>query len=267
MVLTAVVGSLWCIVGAAWITAQWRETDELARAARMEVFVQTDSTHDRARALAVVARRINGVSAVTMTESADVYASLMKDLELSEADLAGIVQLPDQLTISVVPEHCTVADLTLIAASITRTSPDVVRVVQPLDYVQMVERRRTDLFVLGGVASVLSAIMFIIAIFYAFRAEVHAAAGDLTIGRALGAGTWFMATPHILVSLVAGGLGLAAGMGLVIAAWPELVTRVVQFRFTQLQDIYITTGAVAIVGVMLTAVQSWWAVRRAVRKA
>jgi cell division protein FtsX len=267
MILTALVGGLWCLVGTAWIIAQWRETDELARAARLEVFVQTDSTHSSARALATVARRITGVSAVSTTMSADVYASLMKDLELSEADLSGVVQLPDQLTISVHPQQCTVADLTRIASSLTRTSPDVIRVVQPLDYVVMVEHRRSDLLVLGGVAAVLSAVMFLIAIFYAFRAEVHAAAGDLSIGRALGAGTWFMATPHILVSLVAGGLGLAAGAGLVVVALPELVIRVAQFRFTSQQDILIAAGAVAVVGAFLTIGQSWWAVRRAVRRA
>jgi cell division protein FtsX len=96
--------------------------------------------------------------------------------------------------------------------------------------------------------------MFLLAILYAFRAELHRAEPDLNVGVLLGASSSFVAMPHVLVSTIAGALGLGIAAGILALAWPQMTAHASWLATVQPHEVVVMGSVLAVAGLLVC----WW---------
>lgn len=265
MTLTSFAATLWCLIGGLWALASWRETQAMAADVVLELFVPHSA---EAQVVADVVRTVRAMPAVASVEVLDGSAMLRmfgQDLGGVDTSLADVVQAPSLVRCSMQPAWVTGDRMASIASACTKAFPMLEGAHWSKPYVHSIERRRADILVMGLVAGLLSAAMFMLAILYAFRAELHEAGRDLQVGVLLGATSSFIAMPHILVSVAAGGVGLALAGGALAAAWQPLTQQAPWLRAVDPTELAAVAAMLGVTGVLLCWGQSVSTVSRRTR--
>lgn len=267
MAIVALVASTWCIAGAVWAIGTWRDADERASAMVIDVVCADDSTGVRARAMAQSIARIPGVAEATVRTSDAVWKEFAADMNISDTDLRAIAELPVMIRVRLAPEYVAHEFVERFANDLrVAWRRNITSITWPRTYVAMVEEHRRTLVIFGGAAGVLSVMLFLVAIAYAFNAEIHRAGSDLRVAELLGAPMRWIAAPHAIVGLLAGACGLVAST-LVVLALQSSARHLAPWvgRVTQV-EILLAAAALAAIGIANTCLQSLMAVREAMRR-
>ena len=267
MAIVALVASTWCIAGAVWAIGTWRDADERASAMAIDVVCSNDSTGVRTRTMSQTIARMPGVVEATVRSSDAVWNEFAADMHISDTDLRAIAELPAMIRVRLAPQYVTQEFIDRFAHDLRSASRrSIASITWPRTYVAMVEDHRRTLIVFGGAAGILSLVLFIVAITYAFNAEVHRAGADLRVAELLGAPMRWIAAPHTIVGLLAGACGLVAST-LVVLALQSSARHLAPWvgRATQ-SEILLAAAALAVVGIANSWTQSLLAVREAMRR-
>lgn len=254
MALTWMAASLWCLLGGIWAIATWRETAEMAMQTRLELFLHANQTAATVNDVARTLRQMPAVASVEIIDGRQLWSDLRRDLRLGDADLAEIVEPPTMIRVAPAREFVTVAHMELLAKTCKDAFDGVDRALWPREYVYAIERRVLDITMLGSAAGLLSLILFALAMLYALRAELHKAGEDLRVGALLGASPTFVAMPHIIVSALAGAIGVSASALALYLAWPWLTGMAPWLAAVQPTEIIAMVCTLAIAGFVIC----WW---------
>lgn len=263
MVTVAMIGTLWSVVGGAWFIATWRDIDRQAGDVRIDMLVRSDATDSAVREAVEEIRELPSADLVRFIRENEVWREFSNDVG-AEEDLRAVVTMPRFIRIIPHAEAATMPQLSLMTSAILSRYGDVVlNASWPRDYVRLLDSRRNDVMILAIISGALSLIMFMLAVAYAFRAEIHAAGGDLRVGALLGASLWWTAMPHILVSLVAGAIGLGLASALIAGAAGPVLERVPWFAAVRPDEVMLIVGGLGAVGIIVSLWQSIVIARRA----
>lgn len=267
MVGTAFLGSMWCVVGVIWVLGMMRETDSIATTVELHISIRQGTGADTVGIMHRSIAHMPAIARVRLERGPDVARSFFRSMDLEDPSLAEIITMPDVLLVTPRPAFCTTDRMKMLERTLRSTYPEIERIVWPEALVHAIERRQSDLVLLGTVAGALSLFFFVLALWYAFRAEIHTADADLAIGTIMGAGPWFIAAPHILVGIIATitGTGLAALVAW--ASWTQVLAAVPWTVAVAPQEIGLTLGGAAIAGCLASIWQSIFATRRASKHA
>jgi cell division protein FtsX len=263
MVLVAFTGSVWCIAGGSWILAVWREVDAQAENVRVEIFLHSDASDSTANNFVLAVRQMPGVESARLVSGDELWNSFAREVG-AEDELREIVELPSIVRFTLRSQFVRAPSLALLTAAIERQYPEIVReVVWPREFVAILDSRRSDVTILGFSAAVLSIVMFSIALMYAFRAEIHQAGGDLELGALLGASRTAIATPHFVVGVVAGVLGLVSAWVFGIIVLMNGTLLLPWLRYVDSIDVVLIASSLLVPGLIIAWSLSINAVRRA----
>lgn len=264
MVVVAFIGSVWCLVGTALGIGAWRDLDGRAGQLTVDIVARDSAASaDLATLVADLRRRPIVASAALMSRD-DVWADFARDLQLRADDLREVAHVPVIARITLRPHAVRTATIDGFVRSVRDRYPETVAsVVWPTATVDMIDRSRRTLLVFGGAALLLSLIVFVVAVAYAFRAEIHRAGADLRVADLMGATPGWIAAPHLLVSIIAGAGGLILSATAVVLAAPSALEHAPWLATVRTEELALTAGAIALLGLLL----SWWQSVRAVKGA
>lgn len=264
MVFVALVGTVWCLSGAVWGVAVWRDLDRRAQEMSVDVIGPQDSLDVAIRAMAADMRKRPSIAGVRLMSGDVVWREFAREMRLEADDLREVASVPTILRLNLRPNMVSVTSTDRFVRSLKDMYPEATAsIVWPRDYVEMLDAGRRDVIVLGGVAGVLSLILFFLSVTYAFRAEIHRAGSDLRVAALLGASVSWIAAPHLIVGLVAGAVGLTLGTGLVLLARPYALEHAAWLHTVHVVEIVSWTAMIVVSGVVL----SWWQSASSVRGA
>ena len=266
MVAVAMIGAVWCIAGASWTLATWRDLDEQASRVEIDILVK-EATSDRdARHLSREIFALPQVKESRLIREGEVWSEFSSEVQVDE-DLRTVVTLPRIVRFSVAPSSATLAKIEALTASITNSYPDrVSQIVWSKQYVRSVEARRRDLILLGSAAGILSLVLFLISLAYTFRAEINATRGDLEVGAQLGAKSAWLVAPHLFVSGVSGLIGLGLAVGVIVLLLERATVRIPSLSHVRLEEIGMMAAVLVVAGILVSWWQSTSAARIAVKR-
>jgi len=266
MFLVAFASCVWFFAGGSWIIATLRDADRQATDVVFDVFLQPDVTDSSGRALVRTLRLMPNIASASLKDANSVWKEFSTEVGIGE-ELQSIVDVPSIIRCKLKPNAVHETDALLLAAAIERQYPQLVKeVVWPKQLVALIDARRQDVVLLGSAAGALSIVLFIFALAYAFRAEIHRAGEDLRVGVVLGASPVSIAMPHVVVSCTAGFLGLAIAYAVVLAAGMNLGSKLTWIRLVSPTDLGLMSIALACVGILVCWQQSVHAVYKAEAK-
>lgn len=267
MVLVALVASTWCIAGGMWALGTWRDANARASAMTIDVVCDNDSTGAATRELARALARKQGVVEAHLLTSDAVWREFSREMKIVDENLRAVAAFPSVVRVRLAPDYVSTERVERITADIRLTSRGTISsIAWSRPYVAMVEELRRTLVVFGGAAGIVSLILFGVAISYAFKAEVHRAGTDLRVADVLGASMRWIAAPHLLVGLISGATGLLLSVALIIALRSSSQHLAPWVRSVGVHEVGYAAGVLAIVGVIVSWVQSLLAVREAMRR-
>jgi len=265
MMFTAFVGTLWCLVGAAWALGTWRDTERMAADVRMDVMLHAGTSDSVIRSLIHTLRTMPSVAGVEWRTPERMWSEFSHDLRLDD-ELRTVVDVPDVVRLRPSGTALNERSMTLLASASEDSWPDVYKVAWPVDYVRAIDSRRRDVMILGGAAAALSLVLFMTALFHAFRSELHRAEQDMRIGALMGATPSFMAMPHLLIGMVTGCIGLIVAVALISVSWTSILAAMPWMGAVRTEEFALWVGVLAAAGL----VTCWWqgvtAARRAGRR-
>ena len=266
MILVALLGTIWCVVGSVWTLSTFRSIEQQAQTIQVDVFLRPAATDAEARALARTINALPSVDQARFVREQEVWQELSGDIDVDE-ELRDVVDLPRIVRFWPRAEHATLAELSATTANIERVYADRVdQVVWSRTLAEVVDARRRDLIMLGSIAGGLSIVMFILALIYAFRAEIHVAGGDLRVGTLLGARSMWIAFPHFFVSVISGAIGLLLAIAVIAAVVLYARSYVPWAESIRLEELAMIIGALGSFGLVVSWWQSISAGRKAVRQ-
>ena len=266
MVLVALIGTLWCMVGGVWTLATYRSIERQAETIQIDVFLRPSATDREARVLTRTIAALPEVDQARLVREQEVWREFSGDIDVDEA-LRAVVSMPRIVRFWPKATHASVRALEATTANLEKAYGDRIdQVVWPRNLAEVVELRRQDLLVLGSVAGALSVVMFLFALVYAFRAEIHVAGGDLRVGTLIGARAGWIAMPHLMVSMISGLLGLLLALAIVAVAAQYAPQFVPWVGVVHPNELGIIAGALAVLGFLVCWWQSMAAGRSAIRK-
>ncbi|MBC8124645.1 MAG: hypothetical protein H7X70_02820 [Candidatus Kapabacteria bacterium] len=255
MVVVAIVGTLWCLAGGIWGVAVWRDLDRRAEQMSIDIIGPADSTNHAIHAMAQDMRRRPSVKSVNVLSSDDVWSEFANEMHLESDDLREVAAVPSILRLQLLPPMVSVTATEKFIRSLEAMYPEATaRIVWPRPYVEMLDAGRSNVLIFGSVAGLLSLVLFLLAVTYAFRAEIHRAGSDLKVAALLGAPNSWIAAPHLLVSIIAGAVGLGIGVGLLCIARPYMLAQWMWLGNVTVNEILIGACAIAVLGLVLC----WW---------
>lgn len=267
MVAVALVASTWCVAGAMWALGTWRDANDRASAMSIDVVCSGDSTGLTPQMLARRIAQTPGVVEAVVQSSESVWKEFARDLKITDENLRTVADLPPMIRVRIALELVTQRDVERVSEALRQISKrSVASIAWPREYVAMVEENRQTLFVFGGAAGVVSLILFVVGIAYAFKAEVHRAGADLRVAELLGAPMPWIAAPHTIVGLLAGALGVVVSAGVVVTMHANAQRLAPWVARVTVQEVLIATAAFAAVGALVSWGQSLLAVREAMRQ-
>lgn len=266
MVVVAMVGTIWCLAGTTWGVAVWRDLDRRAQEMSIDVIGSIDSTNQAITTMAHDLRRRPSVASVSLMNGDAVWREFSREMHLETDDLRDVAAVPPILRIHLRPALVSVTTTERFVRSLKEMYPEATsEIVWPKPYVEILDAGRRSVLVFGLVAGVLSLILFLIAIAYAFRAEIHRAGSDLNVAALMGASVSWIAAPHLLVSLAAGAIGLILGAVFVVIARPYAFLYAEWLAQVAVGEILFWSGLIGLLGIMLSWWQSFVAVKGASR--
>jgi cell division protein FtsX len=266
MVAVAFVGTIWCLAGTALGLGVWRDLDAQAARCTIDVVVREYSSEASLSTMVSDLRRRGIVSSAQLMNSDDVWTDFARDLQIRSQDLRDVAHVPAIVRVRLQPASLDRRTVESFITSVRTTYPESVEtIVWPESYVDMIERGRRSLVVFGGAALLLSLVLFVVAVSYAFRAEIHRAGADLRVADLMGATPTWIAMPHLIVSLLSGVAGLILGVGLAVGVRAPAIMHAPWLQTVRIEEILLAAAAVAVLGLLLSWRQSVRAVTRAVR--
>lgn len=266
MTLVALIGTLWCMVGGVWTIATYRSIEHQAETIQVDVFLRPSATDREARVLTRNIAMLPAVDQARLVREQESWREFSSDIDVDEA-LRAVVTMPRIVRFWPKAQHASVAELDALATNLEKAYGDRIdQVVWPRTLADVVEARRRDLLVLGTVAGALSVVMFLLALVYAFRAEIHVAGGDLRVGTLLGARAGWVAMPHLLVSVMSGLLGLLLALAVVAVGAQYAMEFVPWVGVVQVNELGVIAATLAVLGFLVCWWQSMAAGRTAIRK-
>lgn len=267
MVVVAFVASTWCIAGAMWALGTWRDADERASMMSIDIVGADDSTGIQTKNLSNIIARKEGVLKAEVVSSDRAWREFSRDMKIVDESLRAVADLPPFIRVRLEPRFVSTPRVERFVADVRSVSSDkIASITWSRSYVAMVDDVRQTLMMFGGAAGVLTLFLFVVAVSYAFKAEVHRAGSDLRVAELLGAPMRWIAAPHLLVGLLAGATGLVLSSALII--WLHSSTQHLASWIGQVQlyEVGYAAGAVAVVGLAVSWSQSVLAVREAMRR-
>ncbi len=227
MTLIALLTTLIVACGYWWGMATWRDIERMSANVTMDVFVDDDASDSVLVSNMKLMSTLPGVRHVQFDHGEQVWAMYREHVRLDGDDLAEIVELPHRLRLTMRP-------IGAIASRMTETEDlvksmvanDLVRVVWSPTHVEQLRNRREEFRLAVIVGASLIVLLIMVAVVYAFRAEVHHAGIDLSVGAVLGAAPSTTAFPHFLACATAAVVGAAFACLLLALARPPVLDRV-----------------------------------------
>lgn len=267
MVLVALVASTWCIAGGMWALGTWREADARASSMTIDIACNDDTTGVAPRDLARALARKQGVVEARLLSSDAVWREFSREMKIVDENLRTVADFPAIVRVRLSPDYVTTDRVERIVADIRATSKSAISsVTWSRSYVAMVEELRRTLVVFGGAAGVVSLILFGVAISYAFKAEVHRAGTDLRVADVLGASMQWIAAPHLLVGLLSGAVGLLLSVAMILSLHASSQHLAPWIGLVGIHEVGYAAGALALIGAVVSWMQSLLAVREAMRR-
>lgn len=266
MIATVWFGCLWCVVGVVWVLGMMRETDALTQNVQLRVALRSGTGTDTVQTIRRALAQMPAVQGVSFKSGRTAAHDFFRSIDVRDPSLEEIISVPDVVIVTPQRDYCTMPRMAMLERTITSTFPEVERVVWPSDLVLSIERRTTDLVLLGSVCGILSIFLFVLALSYAFRAEIHAADSDLAVGWIMGARSWFIAAPHIVVGITATIVGAGVAALSCTAAWQSALAALPWLVRVRPDEVGITVTACAAIGCTISVWQSVAAARQAAKR-
>jgi len=266
ILVVSVVGTACCLAGFVWGLATWRDIERMQAEVTMDVYFGSKTTDS----VIVEARRSisesHMVLSVWRVQAQDVWQSFANDVRLAgDAELQDVIELPRIIRLRVKTEYISPEALARLADGIlTAGWVDIIEVAWPKHYVDSLWQRRSDLMIAGLSAGILGLVVFASTILYAFRGELERARHDVAIGHQIGATRWFIAVPHIMVSLVAGTVGVGIAIGGVALVWPHILHATPWLGSVRMNEIVLCGAALVAAGFVVSGMQAMRTVGTAV---
>lgn len=265
MILVSFASCLWFFAGGSWIVATLRDMDRQASTISIDIFLQPEISDSSGFVLASTLRLMPDVVQSKYIDESKMWSEFSAEIGVDD-ELHQIVDMPSVIRISLTPKAVHERDVVMLARAIERQYPETVsEVVWPKQLIKLLDQRRQDVMLLGIVAGVLSFVLFVFALAYAFRAEIHRAGADLYVGVVLGADPSSIAMPHLFVSMVAGAAGLVLAYIATVVAGVYLYERLDWIGLVRDTDLWKMSAFVVVVGSIVCVQQSLFAARRADR--
>ncbi len=263
MVCVAAALGLWILFGTLWATSAYRDIQAESRKVRMEVMVAPDSPDSVARSIAATIEALPSVAAVRLVHELEVWREFTEEVGV-EDDLRAVVRMPRIIRVTFHPEAVTTLRLSLLASALALNHAEhCSEVVWPRQWVYNLDARRRDLIILGTVAGVLSALLYIGGLGFAFRSELHQAAPDLQYAALLGGTPHWIAMPHIIVGVIAGTAGVLVACGALLLVWYTFASQVQWLMRATVADVLLTSIALTVGVGILSYLQALAAARAA----
>ena len=267
MILVALVGTVWCLAGGALGLSVWRDIDRRAGEMIVDVVMQHHTTDAEIRSIVADLRRRPSVARADYLSSEQVWKNFSQELKLESDDLREVAAVPRIIRLRLQSRIVSVSKTVVFIRSVQDTYPESIdRIVWPRAFAEMIDSSRRDVIGFGGVAGTLSLILFLLAVAYAFRAEIHRAGADLSVAALLGATPGWIAAPHIIVGGVCGLVGLVFGVTLVVIAREIGSASAPWISSVSAVEILVGALLIAMLGLLMTWWQSIISVRRIARR-
>lgn len=265
MILVSFASCLWFFAGGSWIVATLRDMDRQASEISIDVFLNPEVSDSSGHQLTSTLRLMPDVTRSTFFDESAMWKEFSEDVGVDD-ELHQIVDVPSVIRLSLTPRSVHEKDVVVLSHAIEREYPEIVsEVVWPRQLIRLLDERRQDVLLLGIAAGILSFVLFIFALAYAFRAEIHRAGADLYVGVVLGADPSSIAMPHLFVSMVAGALGLLLAFSATCLAGLYLNEQLKWVQFVHVSDVGMMSAVVLVVGGIVCVQQSLYAAHRAER--
>lgn len=264
MFLVALIGSLWCVLGAGWCLSEWREVERKAGEIDVDVLVSESAQEFEVSSMVTDLQRRQAVTRASALSSEEVWQEFIGELHIADNDLRKAATTPRLVRIRMAPSNVSVVAIERFVVTIEQSWPHVAEhIAWPSSLVSLIERGRRNVIVLGSTAGLLSIFLFFFALAYAFRAEIDSAGADLSVEAVLGATPFWAATPHILVGILAGGVGLAVTLTAVFFGWDYAVEYIPTLANVKPNELVLFVCAMFPFAALLSLWQSVSAVRAA----
>lgn len=256
MVAVAMIGALWSVVGGSWFLATWRDIDRQASEVRIDFMVRSEADDAAVREAVQDIGELPAVDHARYVRENEVWREFSDEVGADD-DLRAVVTLPRFIRVVPLVDACTTNQLTLMTSSLLSRYQEVVHnATWPREYVRVLDARRRDVVVLAIIATALSLVMFVLAVAYAFRAEIHAAGGDLRVGMLLGASRLWTAMPHLLISMIAGAIGVVLSAGIIAAVANVTLEHVPWLARVQAHEVALILVGLSGLGILASLWQS-----------
>lgn len=255
--LVAFLTTLIVASGYWWGMSVWRDIDRASAQVVMDVFVDEGASED---AIATSMKHLSALPGVRLVQFEDgdrVWASYSERKRIDNEDLSQVVELPHRIRLAMRPigtSASRMSETEELATAIVGT--ELVRVVWSPTQIEQLSFRRQELVFAVAVGASLFFLLLLTSIVYSFRAEVHHAGTDLSVGAVLGAAPSTTAFPHFLVCASAAVIGSGIASLLLFTMRPFVIGRIHWLDLVTLSEVLcvvlVVMSALIIEGWLLT---------------
>lgn len=263
MTLIAFLTSLIAAAGYCLAMATWLDVERMSRDVTMDVFVSEQASDSTLATYVSTIYALPGVAYAQMDRGDEVWESYTDRLNIEDDDLGEVVHLPTRIRLSMSSMGTSASRMIETERLVTMIlGNDLVHIAWSPTQVNMRAHRREELRMACIIGSVLFLLLVMVSVVYSFRAEVHDAGTDLSIGAVLGAAPSTSAFPHFLVCVLTAVLGAGLVCGLLTIARPHVLPGIPWLSTVSLAD------CVKVVLVVMTAliVEGWLLTYAAARR-
>jgi len=256
-VLVALLTALIVAFSYWWGMATYGDIERMSAHVTMDVFVQDDAADSILSSHRAQLSSLPGVRRVQFDNGDKVWSAHLERMRIGGEDLEEIVQIPHRFRLTMRPAGATTSRMIETESLVTSiVGSELVRVAWSPDHVEYLSNRRAELRLTLIVAIVLFVLQLVVSIVYSFRAEVHHAATDLSVGAVLGAAPSITAFPHFLICTLAAISGCVVAAAILLVVRPMVVERVPWMSAVELSELLCAVSAVMlaliVVGWLLT---------------
>ena len=252
--LVAFLTALIVACGFWWGMATWRDIERMRADVTMDVFIDDGASDVAIASNMKQLSALPGVQRAQFDDGERVWATFSERMRIGGDELAQIVELPHRIRLTMRTIGTTASRMSETEAlATTIAGSDLIRVVWSPSHIEQLNRRREELTIAVAVGSSLFLLLLMVSIVYSFRAEVHHAGTDLSVGAVLGAAPSTTAFPHFLVCAAAAVVGSALACLLLAVVRPFILDRV-----SWLSSVMAMEVLYVVLGVMIALIAEGW---------
>lgn len=225
--LVAFLTALIVASGYWWGMSAWRDIERMSAQVTMDVFIDEGASEVAIASNIEQMSALPGVRRVQLEDGERVWSTYRERLRIGGEELAQVVELPHRIRLTMRPIGVSASRMSEtedLATSIAGS--DLVRVVWSPTQIEQLSLRRQEMVVAIAVGASLFFLLLLTSVVYSFRAEVHHAGTDLSVGAVLGAAPSTTAFPHFLVCASAAIVGSGLACLLLACMRPFVLDRV-----------------------------------------